>query len=161
MLNIEKLAAQHNRKNFSCGVDTLDNYLHQRARLDMERGMCVVYVLADADAIYGFYTLSASSIVPESLPHDIAKRYPNNLPVPCYLIGRLAVDTHFQKMHYGAKLVTDALRVIKRGAASIGAYCAVVDAKNELLIPFYEKFGFKRIADNALRLYLPIGSIAE
>jgi predicted GNAT family N-acyltransferase len=94
-----------------------------------------------------------------SLPVEIAKKFPSNLLLPCWLIGRLAVDTKFQQQHFGSRLLSDALSQIQLLAEQAGGYCAVVDAKDEHVKVFYEKYGFKPVLDDELRLYLPLSSI--
>jgi predicted GNAT family N-acyltransferase len=79
--------------------------------------------------------------------------------LPCWLIGRLAVDLKFQKQNFGQLLLTDALNNVQALVEKAGGYCVVVDAKDKEVKLFYEKYGFRPIIDDALRLYLPILSI--
>ncbi|GHV87368.1 hypothetical protein AGMMS50255_6640 [Spirochaetia bacterium] len=109
--------------------------------------------------IIGFYTLSAFTLQLQSLPREIAKKYPANMLLPCWLIGRLAVDLKFQKQNFGQILLADALQSIVTLSKKAGGYCVIVDAKNERVKPFYEKYGFKPVIDDELRLYLPLSAI--
>jgi predicted N-acetyltransferase YhbS len=93
------------------------------------------------------------------LPAELAKKYPPNLLLPCWLLGRLAVDIKFQKQKIGRLLLVDVLKNTQALSKIAGAYCVVVDAKNETVKPFYEKYGFKPIIGNEMRLYLPIASL--
>jgi predicted GNAT family N-acyltransferase len=154
-----ELRAEYNRAAFSCGVPALDSYIKERARLDVKRGMCAVHILADDTTIIGFYTLSAFMLQLQSLPQEIAKKYPANMLLPCWLIGRLAVDLQFQKQNFGQFLLADALQNVLTLSEKAGGYCVIVDAKNEGVKPFYEKYGFKPVIDDALRLYLPLPAI--
>jgi predicted GNAT family N-acyltransferase len=154
-----ELRREYNRTAFSCGVPALDSYLKERARLDVKRGLCAVHVLAEETSIIGFYTLSAFTLQLQDLPPAIAKKYPSNMLLPCWLIGRLAVDLKFQKRNLGQLLLADALNNVLMLAEKAGGYCVIVDAKDKGVKPFYEKYGFKPIIDDALRLYLPISTI--
>jgi predicted GNAT family N-acyltransferase len=154
-----ELRPEYNRTSFSCGVPVLDSYLKERARLDVKRGLCAVHILAENTTIVGFYTLSAFTLQLKSLPPAIAKKYPANMLLPCWLIGRLAIATKFQKQNFGQLLLTDALHNIKNLAEQAGGYCVIVDAKNEGVKLFYEKYGFRPVIDDELRLYLPLSSI--
>jgi predicted GNAT family N-acyltransferase len=154
-----ELRPEHNRASFSCGVPVLDSYLKERARLDVKRGLCAIHVLAEDTTIMGFYTLSAFTLQLQSLPPAMAKKYPRNMLLPCWLIGRLAVDTQFQKLHFGQILLADALHTILTLAEKAGGYCVIVDAKDKNVKKFYEKYGFKPVLDDELRLYLPLASI--
>ncbi|MDR1948426.1 MAG: GNAT family N-acetyltransferase [Spirochaetaceae bacterium] len=154
-----ELRPEYQKSSFSCGVAVLDSYLKERARLDVKRGLCAVHILAEGTTIIGFYTLSAFTLQLQSLPPAIAKKYPANMLLPCWLIGRLAVDIKFQKQKFGQILLADALHNVVLLAEKAGGYCVVVDAKNERVKPFYEKYGFKPVIHDELRLYLPVSSI--
>ena len=92
-LVIEPLAKRHDRAAFSCGLPELDRYLARQAGQDVRRRIARVFVCTadEADTVLGFYTLSALSINLASLPEQLSRKLPR-LPVPCALIGRLAVD---------------------------------------------------------------------
>lgn len=153
------LRSEHQKAKFSCGVAVLDSYLKERARLDVERGLCAVHILAEGNVIIGFYTLSAFALQLQNIPASLAKKYPKNLLLPCWLIGRLGVDIKFQKQHYGQMLLMDALQNISFLSEKAGGYCAIVDAKDTTVKKFYEKYGFKEILDDELRLYLPLSCL--
>ena len=50
-LVVELLASHHNRAAFSCGVPSLDAYLHKQAGQDMRRDLAVCYVLQERGAL--------------------------------------------------------------------------------------------------------------
>jgi predicted GNAT family N-acyltransferase len=156
-----ELKPEYDRASFSCGVPALDSYLKERARLDVKRGLCAVHVLAEGTKIIGFYTLSAFTMHMESLPPEIAKKYPSNMLLPCWLIGRLAVDLKHQNQKIGQLLMVDALKNALALSEQAGGYCVVVDAKTEEVKPFYKKYGFKPVIGDELRLYLPLGTIQK
>jgi len=57
--------ALHDRANFDCGVDALNEFLAKQARKEQESGCCVCFVateMADSKKIIGYYTLSSASI---------------------------------------------------------------------------------------------------
>ena len=92
-LVVEPLGKRHDRKAFSCGLPELDRYLSRQAGQDVRRRIARVFVCtaADGDAVLGFYTLSALSIEMNALPEELSRKLPRH-PVPCVLLGRLAVD---------------------------------------------------------------------
>ena len=51
-LTIEGLAPHHDRKDFSCGVDSLDRYLRTQASQDVRRKANAVFVLVESMRIY-------------------------------------------------------------------------------------------------------------
>jgi predicted GNAT family N-acyltransferase len=160
MMKFSSLSSYHNSTAFSCGAPVLDSYLKERATQDIKRGICAVHVLDENDTIIGFYTLSSYTLQLTDLPAAIARKYPRNLLLPCWLIGRLAVDLQFQGKRIGETLLMDALRRVTELAKNAGGYCVVVDAKDETVKPFYAKYGFKPIQDDSLRMYLPLSMIS-
>ncbi len=77
----EILKPRHRKKEFSCGKDILDKYLHQQANQDIKRKLSVCFVLTDlkTDAIKGYYTLSNNSISQDVIPSSLRKKLPKFL----------------------------------------------------------------------------------
>ena len=143
----ERLGAQHNRAAFSCGVEPFDRYLRQQAGQEQRRNVAVPYVMVDTGtgALAGYYTLSAFTIVPASLPPATSRKLPCYAAYPAILIGRI--------------LLVDALGCCLDLSAEIGAIAVVVDAKDEAARAFYEHLRFLRRLDNDGRLYIPMATI--
>ena len=110
-LIIEPLERRHHRTAFSCGLPDLDRYLARQAGQDVRRRIARVFVCtaSEADAVLGFYTLSALSVDLASLPEELSRKLPRH-PVPCALIGRLAVDRSAQGRGLGHLLLADAVK---------------------------------------------------
>jgi hypothetical protein len=59
-IHIEPLRKQHDRRGFSCGESTLDDWLRNRASQDNKRDLAQVFVAVDDElGLVGFYSLSA------------------------------------------------------------------------------------------------------
>ena len=155
---IGPLEKRHDRTAFSCGLPELDRYLARQAGQDVRRRIARVFVCTagDADALLGFYTLSALSVDLSSLPEEIARKLPRH-PVPCALIGRLAVDRSAQGQGLGGMLLADAVKRIGVAGETVAMHAVIVDAANGDAMRFYERFGFVPLADELMRLYLPLG----
>jgi GNAT superfamily N-acetyltransferase len=160
-LVVEPLASHHNRTAFSCGVPSLDAYLHQQAGQDRRRDLAVCYVLHDRGSaeITGYYALSATSIEPTALPPALAKRLGRYPVLPATLLGRLAVDARFTGRGMGGLLLLNAMR--RTLHTGIGSLAIVVDAIDERAATFYERFEFQRIEDSRLRLYLLMSKVRD
>jgi GNAT superfamily N-acetyltransferase len=158
---IEPLAKAHDRSGFRCGVEALDSYFQRQASQDARKGAAAPFVLVDeaAEAVAGFYTLSASAIAVASLPESIARQLPRYPALPATLLGRLAVDARHRGKGYGEKLLLDALRRSFQHSAEIASTCVVVDAKDETAAAFYQKYDFIRLMDNPRALFLPMKEI--
>ena len=147
---IELLTAQ-DRSAFASGSDALDRYLQQQAKQDMRRRVASCFVAIDnTDAIAGFYTIAASSLVLDLLPAEQARCLPRYPTVPAVLLGRLAVAQAHQGKRLGGALVADAL--LRATRAEVMAYAMIVDAKDEAAVLFYQHLGFTRLGDDGRRL---------
>ena len=157
---VEALGDQHARSGFASGAEALDRYFRQQIGQDVRRRVAAAFVLIDTDenAVAGFYTLSATSILARDLPADLVKRLPRYPALPAFLIGRLAVDGRYRGQGLGGVLLIDALWRCA-GTVEIGAIGAVVDAKDDAARAFYERHGFLRLAPDSYRLILPMASI--
>ena len=160
-LTIEPLARRHDRAAFSCGLPDLDRYLARQAGQDVRRRIARVFVCTagEADAVLGFYTLSALSADLASLPKQLSRKLPRH-PVPCALIGRLAVDRSAHGHGVGRMLLADAVKRTVAAGESVAMHALIVDAANDNAKRFYERFGFMPLTDDPMRLFLPLGHAA-
>ena len=157
-LVIEPLDRRHDRIGFSCGLPELDRYLARQAGQDVRRRIARVFVctVVTTDAVLGFYTLSALSIDLASLPEDLSRKLPRH-PVPCALLGRLAVDRSARGQGIGQLLLADAVRRTVAAGETVAMHALIVDAANDDARHFYERFGFLPLTGNPMRLFLPLG----
>ena len=160
-LVIEPLDRRHDRPGFSCGLPELDRYLTRQAGQDVRRRIARVFVCtaSDADAVLGFYTLSAMSVDLASLPEELARKLPRH-PVPCALIGRLAVGASVHGQGPGRLLLADAVKRVTAAGETVAMHALIVDAANDAAKRFYEGFGFAPLTDEPMRLFLPLGRAA-
>lgn len=153
----ETLTKKHNRKDFDCGVEILNNYLRRFASQDVKRKVAAVFVLAlvaDPKRVVGFYTLCATSVELSGLPEETIKRLPRYPQVPGILIGRSARDVAHPGI--GRLLIADALSRCVRSADEIAAAIVVVDAKDKAASEFYSRFGFLSLPKVKSRRFLPM-----
>ena len=59
----------------------------------------------------------------------------------------------------GEYLLMDALRRALIASRQVAAVAVIVDAKDDNAVAFYRRYGFILFADQANRLFLPMGSI--
>jgi len=162
---IEQLdPVRHDRAAFSCGEKTLDNYIKNNARKDVNAHVAVCYVLRPREqtsVIAGYYTLNSSSVRVEDLAAKVAKTSRGYSHVPGMLIGRLAIDQRFQGQKLGVLLLFNALHRAWLVHQQVGVKLVVVDALHEQAAHFYMKYGFEPFHDQPLRLYLPVAMIGD
>ncbi len=161
-VKIELLNPALNKKDFSCGKDMLDKYLHTQAGQDVKRKLCVVFVLFEDTTIKGYYTLSTAAVPAELMPDTIRKKMPGSYKdLPVTLLGRLAVDIKFKGQGLGAILLLDALkRSFTIAGESLGSIGVIVDPLDEEAKVFYEKFGFILLPDSG-KMFLPMADVAQ
>lgn len=85
---IELLNKKHNRKDFDCGKELLNDYLKTQAGQDVKRKLSVCFVLTDSETkvIQGYYILSNRSIPLSSFSEQIKKNFQNPInqfQLPC------------------------------------------------------------------------------
>lgn len=157
----ENLNSKHRKKEFSCGKDMLDNYLHRQANQDIKRKLSACFVLNDkeTDLLKGYYTLANNSIAQDLIPAEFQKKLPNSYKsIPTTLLGRLAIDNRFQKKGVGKLLLIDALRRSYDISKSIGSFAVVVDPIDIDAENFYDKYGFIKLPDSG-KMFLPMNTI--
>ncbi|HME21638.1 MAG TPA: GNAT family N-acetyltransferase [Acetobacteraceae bacterium] len=152
---VEPLGSAHDRRSFTCGVETLDRYFHQHVSQDIRRRLsnCFVAVGAGGD-VAGYYTFSASSLPMTDLPADLASRLPRYPLLPAGLIGRLAVATRYARQGLGAALILDAVTRATRAEPAI--FALIVDAIDDDASRFYVHLGFRPLISRPSSLYWPV-----
>ncbi|MEG3146370.1 GNAT family N-acetyltransferase [Sphingomonas sp. RT2P30] len=145
------LLGKQDRAAFVSGSAALDRYFRERISQDVRRRVASCFVaLDDSDAVAGFYTIAATSLVLDQLSPDQAAKLPRYPVVPAVLLGRLAVATAHQGKRLGGALLADAL--LRATRSEVMAYAMIVDAKDEAAARFYAHHGFVRLGDDRLRL---------
>jgi GNAT superfamily N-acetyltransferase len=148
---IELLERGHNRDDFDCGKELLNNYLKNRAGQDVKRKLSACYVFADGKTkrIHGYYTLSNYGIPLSSFAENIRKRLPGTYTtIPTTLLGRLAIDKNRQGEGLGKILLVDALKRSWDSSRIIASFAVVVDPIDEEARAFYLHYGFIELPDS-------------
>ena len=160
-LAVVPLNDHHRRVAFTCGVESLDRYLHTQAGQDVRRRANGVFILvspAQSDTVLGYYTLCATALPPGAVPEAARRLIPRYPLVSATLVGRLAIAKDQQGQRLGAVLLADALRRALASAETVGSSMIVVDALDEAASDFYAAHGFIRLPES-LRLVLPMRTV--
>lgn len=160
---ITTLEKKHDKNDFNCDIDALNQYLKIQASQDTKKNVAVTYVLTTliSKKIFGYYTLSSIGIFPGDLPNELVRKLPRYPVLPGILLGRLAVDASCQGMGIGQYILIDALKRGLQVSNQIGIVAIIVDAKNEKTVKFYEHYGFIKLPENSHRLFLPTSTIQK
>lgn len=152
---------RHSRGNFSCEVESLQQYFKTQARQDVKNKAAAVFVLAENADVLGYYTLSSYTIEPGELPPALAGRFPSYPKLPAILIGRLARDQKYKGQGIGEILLVDAFRRCLENTTTVGAIAVVVEAENEKARNFYLGYGFIQFPEHENKLFILMDTIKQ
>lgn len=155
----EPLTAAHDLSEFSCGKPSLDRWLKTRALSNQEKGFTAVLVVHEANRVIGYYGLAPTAIVPSTLPRSIRTGQPLD-PVPCLLLGQLAIDQQWVGGGIGTGLLKHALQRCVMAAGLIGGRALIVNAVDAEAQAFWKRRGFIPSKDDPLVLFRAIADIA-
>ncbi|MFA7224852.1 MAG: GNAT family N-acetyltransferase [Sphaerochaetaceae bacterium] len=155
------MSRSHDRSNFSCGVEELDEYLKKNARRHNKENLNQTKVLVEKGSkdIIGFFSFAATSVASKSFETTEGNKLPN-YEIPCIRLTRFAVDKQYQNRGLGRYLLGCALNHALKVSQEIGIYAVIVDAKDDYVKSFYLKNGFYSLL-SGLIVYLPLKEIRE
>ncbi len=134
------LSADHQIGDFSCGIDSLDDWLKRRARANQISGASRTYVVSTNQTVVGYYCLASGALALNSAPTPLRRNMPD--PVPVAILGRLAVDSAWQDQGLGVALLQDAVIRTAQAANILGIRGLLVHALSIEAKTFYEHHGF-------------------
>ncbi|RPH22867.1 GNAT family N-acetyltransferase [Buttiauxella warmboldiae] len=153
----EPLRAEHVVSQFGCGVESMDNWLRQRAMKNQLTGASRTFVCCDEARVLAYYSLASSAVATKSAPGHFRRNMPD--PIPVVILGRLAVDKSLHGKGIGRALVRDAgLRVIQ-AAETIGIRGMLVHALSDEARDFYLHVGFEPSPVEAMTLMIATGDL--
>lgn len=151
---VEALSRTHDLTQFDCGShESLNLWLRKFAWQNQANDSARTYVAHRANAVVGYYSISAGTITRESATARAAQGLARH-PVPIALLGRLAVHREEQGHGLGKALLKDALFRIERAADILGIRAVLVHAIDREASAFYEKFDFEPCPGDEMHLML-------
>jgi GNAT superfamily N-acetyltransferase len=156
----ESLTSSHDVSGFSCGKPQLDNWLKTRALTNQQRGFTAVVVVHVQGNVIGYYGLAPTSVVPSVLPRSIRTGQPPN-PVPCLLLGQLAIDARYAGQGLGTSLLRHALERSVQASKLIGGRALIVQAIDGEAMRFWKRRGFTPRLDDQMILVSGMSEVEE
>ncbi|MBN8646414.1 MAG: GNAT family N-acetyltransferase [Caulobacterales bacterium] len=159
----EPISKSHNRAEFDCGDDALNEFIHQHARKSHEKGGSKTFCAisnSTPNQILGFYSLSPASVEFARAP-EIIKRGLAKYDIPLFRLGRLAVNTSQQGEGLGGQLLVAAAKRCYLAAQSVGGVGLLIDAKNIRVKQWYESYGAIGLVDTELSLIMHMATIEK
>lgn len=150
------------RATFDCGQPELNQYLAQTASQHEKRNVTRTFCGIQDGVIVGFFSLTNAVVDISAITPETLKRY--RLPthaLPVVRLGRLAIDSRFQRQGLGNLLLIEAMSKVLAVAESSGCVGLVVDAKDADAANFYAADGFQAAPGNPLLLFMPLPEIQE
>ena len=154
-----RLTAEHDIAQFQCGKPALDHWLKSRALRNQEKGFTVVMVTCDGNRVVGYYGLAPTAVAPDALPRRIRTGQPPD-PIPCLLLGQLAVDQRYGRQGIGSGLLRHALTRCLKAASMIGGRAVLVNAVDKDAAEYWHNRGFLASRDDPFTLYRSVADIA-
>ena len=134
------LTAEHDTTAFTCGVESLDNWLRQRALKNQASGASRTFVVSDPQRVIAYYALASSAVALEAAASRLRRNMPD--PIPIVVLGRLAVDRAYRQRGLARAMVRDACLRVINAADAIGIRGLIVHALSDEARGFYEHVGF-------------------
>lgn len=134
------LTNQHDTVAFSCGTDSLDQWLKRRAWKNQVQGASRTYVVCDERRVLAYYALASGAVTTAGATGKFRRNMPD--PIPVVVLGRLAVDAVLQGRGVGRALIRDAGLRVMQAADAIGVRGLTVQALSDDARQFYVKVGF-------------------
>jgi GNAT superfamily N-acetyltransferase len=136
----EKLNSSHRIESFNSGNSQLDEWLKRRALKNELDRASHTYVLCTDKVVVAYYCLANGAVAQTAATGRVRRNMPD--PIPVMVIGRLAVDSHWQGKGIGRALLRDAILRTLQAAEIAGIRAILVHAISEDAKQFYEKCGF-------------------
>lgn len=151
----EPLDARHDRAQFDCGNEALDEWLKRFAGQSRRRDTAATWVIGDHHNVVAAYAcLSMTGIDLAAAPPALAKQSPD--PVPALLCGRLAVDRRYGGLGVGTALIGHILATAVEMNRAAALKAVVVTAVDGAARAWWARFGFEPFdtTPDCLDLYL-------
>lgn len=178
---LEALTSAHSIQVFTCGEDSLDEYLQTTALSDMAQGLAKTFVLIDlkkpaTEYVAGFFTLRAHalcihmSLFP-ALAGEEEWEEDETIEVPLVELMCLARNKDYRGLFIGDVLMMEALAKVAEAASAIG-FIGIHLRSTDEGVRLYTRYDFERFMahpdyegmafryDEA-RYYLSLASILE
>lgn len=151
--------SRHDTSGFESGNEALDRWLVRYAGQNERRDAARTFVIADAGAVIGYYTLLAGELDHAEATEQTSKGLSRHYPIPVAILARLAVDHRHQNRGLGAMLLNDALQRVALASEQLAVRAVVVHAIDERAVGFYQHFGFRSLTTTPLTLIVALAEV--
>lgn len=143
--------------DFNCGEVSLDNWLTEKALKNEVGNASRTYVVCVEDVVVAYYSLHTGSVQHAVVTAKLKRNMPD--PLPALVMGRLAVDIKHQGNNLAVDLIKEVYLKAIQASELVGIKVLLVNALNERIVSFYEKFGFIQSKTDPLLLFKSLAEI--
>lgn len=151
-LTVVRLDENYEFTHFDCGEEDLNDFLLNDAKDYQRRLLAVTYIIEAGNEIAAYFSLSNDKISLNESSKSVWRKIKRSFPrskhrrdYPSVKIGRLAVNSSFQRLRIGT-VVMNFLKVLFKSKNRTGCVYLTVDALARSA-RFYEKNGFEYLYD--------------
>ncbi|HBJ0321376.1 TPA: GNAT family N-acetyltransferase [Escherichia coli] len=156
----EPLMARHQFTSFCSGVETMDNWLKQRALKNQLAGASRTFVSCDTYSnVLAYYSLASSAVETYVATGRFRRNMPE--PIPVVVLGRLAIDKSLQGQGIDRAMVRDAGLRVLQAAEVIGIRGMLVHALSDQAREFYLRVGFEPSPVDSMILMATLADLQE
>lgn len=148
------ISNSHDVSGFDCGNDSLNDWLQKRAIKNEKNGASRTFVVCNSNVVIGYYSLAVGAVAREEASGKVRRNMPE--PIPVMILGRLAVDRHWQGKKIGVGMLKDAILRTLVVAEQAGIRAMLVHALSEAAKQFYLQCGFHESPVNDMTLMITL-----
>lgn len=146
---------------FFSGRPSVDDWFRHKSFAVTEQRRVATWLALDATGkTVGFFALKSIGLVAEQEANSKARRY-FSAGESGILIAQMGLAASIQRQGLGGKLLAQALQKCLESADIAPCRVIVLDAAEESLVPFYERFGFRPVGPGQLRMYQSVASVRK
>jgi len=158
---------RHQRSDFDCGVERLNNFLKLSAKKQQRDDLTRIYVAVENGdtTILGNHAISVGMMNVTELASP-PKGTPSHGELPVLFLGQVAVDLKEQGLGVGSLLMHHVFEKARVIADKAGCYAVLLDVMSDGNADafskrkgWYEDFGFQSFASNQARMFMTMKQI--
>lgn len=156
----ELLTAEHHVTGFSCGKESLDQWIRGRAKRNQTEGTSRTWVvLGDEGSIAGYYSSATGALLKTTATAKASQGQPDE--IPAILLGRFAVAEKHQRRGLGQALLKHFIMKGLEVSDIVGVRLLLVHAMDQDAREFYLHFDFEPSPIDDLTLMLLLKDVRE
>ena len=162
-LDVEAFDAdRHDRSDFSCGNEKLDNFLKITASRYVREGDGRIYVAVErmSGRLIGYYAVGPHAIDISALDEKARKHLPRGRDrISAFILSMMAVDETVQGRGVASFLLGHLFTRCLAAADIVGGRFLVLDAIDERAATTHQRMGFESLASQPGRMLISIAKL--